>query len=194
MAKKYWLKKTCGIYKITNKLNGMCYVGQSIDICGRWKAHISNKTSLVGISIQTEGVDNFIFEVLEECDKDILNEREIYWIACFNCIHPLGYNKSLGGGAVCEHTSETKRKISESNKGKTLSEETKLKLSESVKKTMTPERREEIGARHRGKKAPQTPEHTEKIAATHRGRKRSEETRRKISEAAKKRKSKTKVE
>ena len=28
-----------GIYKITNNINGKCYIGQSINIKQRWKGH-----------------------------------------------------------------------------------------------------------------------------------------------------------
>ena len=28
-----------GIYKITNKINGHCYIGSSVDIKKRWRAH-----------------------------------------------------------------------------------------------------------------------------------------------------------
>jgi len=134
--KKFWLNKTCGIYKITNKLNGMCYVGQSKDVCGRWKSHISSKKSAIGNAIKTEGVESFIFEVLEECTEEELNEREIYWIAHFNCTYPSGYNKTSGGSTNKTITEHTKKKIGKSMTGKALpkSEDTKIKMSEAAKK------------------------------------------------------------
>lgn len=78
-----------GIYKITNISNGMCYVGQSVNIGDRFKQHIKK-----GIGIDTtnnklyqamlaEGAENFSFEVIEECTKDKLNEREVYWQTYF---------------------------------------------------------------------------------------------------------------
>lgn len=75
-----------GIYKITNTLNGMCYVGQSVDLAARWKQHVKR-----GIGAETStrnklypammeiGVENFTFEIIEECPKEKLNERELYW-------------------------------------------------------------------------------------------------------------------
>lgn len=76
----------CGIYKITNLENGMCYVGQSTNIADRWKQHIKrgigaeaptrNKLYPAMLSI---GVENFSFEIIEECDRSKLNEREDYW-------------------------------------------------------------------------------------------------------------------
>ena len=79
-------KVKCGIYKITNLENGMCYVGQAVNIADRWKQHIKrgigaepltrNKLYPAMLSI---GVENFSFEIIEECDRSQLNEREDYW-------------------------------------------------------------------------------------------------------------------
>lgn len=79
-------KVKTGIYKITNLENGMCYVGQAVHIADRWKQHIKrgigaepltrNKLYPAMLSI---GVENFSFEIIEECDRSQLNEREDYW-------------------------------------------------------------------------------------------------------------------
>ena len=75
-----------GIYKITNLSNQMCYVGQAVDLASRWKQHIKR-----GLGAETPtrnklypameefGVENFSFEVVEECDRSQLDEREDYW-------------------------------------------------------------------------------------------------------------------
>ena len=75
-----------GIYKITNLENGMCYVGQAVDIAERWKQHIKrgigadqptqNKLYPAMLAI---GVENFTFEIVEQCDGSKLSEREQYW-------------------------------------------------------------------------------------------------------------------
>ena len=75
-----------GIYKITNIQNGMCYVGQAVNIAERWKQHIKrgigadpptqNKLYPTMLSI---GVENFTFEIIEECSGIQLTEREKYW-------------------------------------------------------------------------------------------------------------------
>lgn len=75
-----------GIYKITNLKNGMCYVGQAVNIADRWRQHIKrgigaeaptrNKLYPVMLSV---GVENFSFEIVEECERGLLNEREDYW-------------------------------------------------------------------------------------------------------------------
>lgn len=75
-----------GIYKITNIDNQMCYVGQAANIADRWKQHTKRG---VGAEDWTQnklypamyslGVENFTFEVVEECERSRLNEREDYW-------------------------------------------------------------------------------------------------------------------
>ena len=75
-----------GIYKITNLENGMCYVGQAVDIASRWGQHIKrgigaeaptrNKLYPAMLAI---GIENFTFEIVEECSSAKLNEREDYW-------------------------------------------------------------------------------------------------------------------
>lgn len=80
-----------GIYKITNIENQMCYVGQAVNIADRWKQHIKRG---IGAEAPTRnklypamleiGVENFTFEIVEECDKSKLNEREDYWQEYFH--------------------------------------------------------------------------------------------------------------
>lgn len=79
-----------GIYKITNLINGMTYVGQSNNIAERWKQHIKRG---VGADPPTQnklypamlefGAENFIFEIIEECSVAQLNEREKYYQQIF---------------------------------------------------------------------------------------------------------------
>lgn len=80
-----------GIYKITNVDNQMCYVGQAANIADRWKQHCKRG---VGAEDWTQnklypamyslGVENFTFEIVEECDRSRLNEREDYWQEYFH--------------------------------------------------------------------------------------------------------------
>lgn len=75
-----------GIYKITNIKSQKCYVGQAADIASRWKQHIKRG---IGAEAPTRnklypamlehGVENFTFEIVEECSRAQLNEREDYW-------------------------------------------------------------------------------------------------------------------
>ena len=75
-----------GIYKITEIATGKCYVGQAANIAERWKQHIKRG---VGADAPTRnklypamiaaGPENFTFEVIEECSRALLDEREDYW-------------------------------------------------------------------------------------------------------------------
>lgn len=75
-----------GIYKITNELNQMCYIGQAVDIKKRWQTHLKRAVGAEGMvnnklypAMQEFGIENFSFEVIDKCSKDKLNEREQYW-------------------------------------------------------------------------------------------------------------------
>ena len=74
-----------GIYKITDKENpNMFYIGKSNDIERRFKEHKTKTYEQSRIPfdgyIKEKGNDSFIYEVLEECDIEKLNEREASWI------------------------------------------------------------------------------------------------------------------
>ena len=88
-----------GIYKITEMESGKCYVGQSVDLSSRFKQHIKrgigaetptkNKLYPAMLSI---GPENFTFEVVEECEKNQLDEREDYYQQFF---HAIDYGYSI---------------------------------------------------------------------------------------------------
>ena len=75
-----------GIYKITHIDSQKCYVGQAANLADRWKQHIKRG---VGADTPTRnklypamrefGPENFTFEVVEECDRSLLDSREDYW-------------------------------------------------------------------------------------------------------------------
>lgn len=79
-----------GIYKITNQLTDVCYIGQAVDIAERWKKHAK-----CGLGIDTpvssklyqamikDGLENFTFEILEECSKAELDEKEKFYIELY---------------------------------------------------------------------------------------------------------------
>ena len=90
-----------GIYSITNKINGKRYIGQSINIDNRWKEHIRNidnpnKNNTIYKALRKYGLENFIFEVLEECTESELDDKEIYWIEYYDSYNN-GYNMNTGG-------------------------------------------------------------------------------------------------
>lgn len=90
------------IYLITNKLNGMKYVGQtSRDIDTRFAEHCSETRghSKLHNAIQKYGWTNFKVEELEEVPLDQLDEKEQYWIKKLDTYNN-GYNLTLGGSNV----------------------------------------------------------------------------------------------
>ena len=90
-----------GIYKITNKINNKIYIGKSTDIEKRWKYHISHYNyereynKPLYKAFRKYGVENFSFEIIEECLLDI-DEKEKYWINFYNS-YKNGYNATIGG-------------------------------------------------------------------------------------------------
>lgn len=96
-----------GIYIIKNKINDYVYIGQAYDIERRWKKHraigkqgCSTKyieyNNQIHTAMRELGRDNFYLEVLEKCNKELLNEREKYWIRYYNS-YKNGYNATEGG-------------------------------------------------------------------------------------------------
>lgn len=93
------------IYKITNLVNQKSYIGQTNNIKRRFQEHRAAKidangtSKLLHLAIQKYGIENFIFEVIEENIVNY-NEREIYWIQFYDTTNPnKGYNLTNGGDA-----------------------------------------------------------------------------------------------
>ena len=84
-----------GIYRIFHKDTGKCYIGQSANIYVRIQQHYTPKgAERFGLN-KHEMRENMKWEILEECDKESLTEREKYWIEKFNSKKPNGYNKRI---------------------------------------------------------------------------------------------------
>ena len=102
------------IYKITNKLNGMPYIGQTTrTIAERFKEHTQAPT-YIGNAMRKYGMENFTIEIIAECaNQEELNAQEIRFIAEYDSMAPKGYNRTEGGegGIPCE---ETKARLRES--------------------------------------------------------------------------------
>ena len=92
----------CGIYKITNQKTNMCYIGQAADIAKRWKDHAkcwlgidTPANNKLYKAMQEDGIWNFSWELIETCPRDLLNEKEAFYIDLYNsCAY--GYNSNSG--------------------------------------------------------------------------------------------------
>lgn len=121
-----------GIYKITSPANRI-YIGQSNNLERRQKDHNNtNKTKQLRKlhhSLLKYGVESHIFEIIEICDIELLNERERYWQDYYNVLGEYGLN--------CRLTASN-------DKSAIISEETRKKLSESHLGEIHPEWRNKI--------------------------------------------------
>lgn len=123
------------IYRITNKINGKTYIGQH-----KYK-ELNDKYMGSGVNIRRAqkkyGMENFEKEILYSRIqyKETVDDMERFAIAKERALGKAEYNIRDGGGGCAEHNTseETKRKMSESHKGKKHSEETRKKISESNK-------------------------------------------------------------
>ena len=96
------IKQVTGIYKITNIITNECYVGQALDVASRLKTHAKCGLGIdtpagnkLYKAMQEYGIWNFSWELLEQCDKSQLNERERYYIDLYMS-KDYGYNSNKG--------------------------------------------------------------------------------------------------
>ena len=91
------------IYKIINDVNDKLYIGLcTTSIEERFLTHKadskkrSHEMRPLYRAMNKYGIEHFSIEMIEECDIDVLGEREQYWIAYYDTYHN-GYNATLGG-------------------------------------------------------------------------------------------------
>lgn len=100
------------IYKATNLINGKIYIGQTTNFIHRVYQHRSDSNNIekrkgnsyFHNAMNQYGVDNFKFEIIEDIENSLLNEREQYWIKFYNSYSPNGYNLTLGGNGFKGHS------------------------------------------------------------------------------------------
>ena len=151
------------IYLITNKIDGKKYVGQTLvnDVHKRWKQHFQNNSNCIYLknALEKYGKDNFKFQIICICFDNDCNNYEISYIRKYNTLAPSGYNLREGGKNGRQHPdSNEKRRIAATGKkysretieksknnripltginnhnfGKKMSDEQKIKISNTMK-------------------------------------------------------------
>ena len=190
------MKMKSGIYIILNTETKDRYVGQAANLDKRFKEHIKTLkgnyhcNAYLQRSFNKYGLQSFIFNVIEYCDVDCLTAQEQFWI---DQLQP-EYNAAPVAGSMLnyKHTDEARANMSKAHIGKKQhSEEHKRKLSERMKGNKINVGRKQTAQieamRLATKGKPKSAEHKAKIAASNRGKFVSDETRKKQSEAAKRR-------
>jgi group I intron endonuclease len=113
-----------GVYKITSPTYKI-YIGQSRDIEKRFKHYLgmykcTSSQRILYNSFIKHGVKNHVFEIIEHCDFELLNERERYWQDFYDVLSKKGMNCILTETKLNTRviSKETRDKISKANKGK----------------------------------------------------------------------------
>lgn len=177
-----------GIYQIVNTLNGRTYIGSAVSLKKRWREHVRqlrkgiHHSKFMQRCWAKHGESAFVFEPLLFCDKESLIENE--QIAIDQRQPEYNSSPTAGSQLGFRMSDESKAKLAAAARrtknfsGKQHSEESRKKISESRRGKglgqMTPERRKKIGQAHKGKVI--SPEQRAKISATLTGRKQSSET------------------
>lgn len=152
------------IYKIENKINGKCYIGQTIrNLDERVSEHL-RKNYYIGRALNKYGLHNFDIDVIDYAESiDELNSKECFYIEKYNSMTPQGYNLCDGGGRTLgfKHTEESKKSMSNNKKGKYTGEDNhfygkkhteatkeKMRLAWKTTRIMTEEQKEKLRKAH----------------------------------------------
>lgn len=124
------------VYVLYCMATGKCYVGQTrTDLQTRWQLHVNGYCNVhLKRAIKKYGMDGFERQILVDCESQYqMNVLERLWIAVLRSSnHRFGYNIRPGGTSV--HSAGTKRKISRSKLGQSLSSKTRKRISGGMKK------------------------------------------------------------
>ena len=126
-----------GIYKIENRRNGKCYIGSSVDIKQRWRAHRSalnsgkHNSPHLQNAWKKHGEDAFAFSIMLTCSPDrlLLHEQ-----GALDAMTP-AYNtcKTAGNCLGLVQSEEHRKRISDALKGRPVSQETRDKIGNAHK-------------------------------------------------------------
>lgn len=167
------------IYRITNRVNGKRYYGQTTySLEKRWREHLSKLSTNHPLytSMRKYGVENFDIEQVamaaSQEDLDLLEQQYIFKSRTY--LRAFGYNLDLGGRGRGKHSEATRQKISEGLTGKTLPQETRDRISRSntgkhdgPREPRSQETKDKISAKLSGRIL--SPEHKANISSSMRG-------------------------
>jgi len=164
------------------------YVGQTVNPARRFRSHLADK------SVSTpkrDWLDELlllglmpIMEVVEECQKGTVDEKEVYWIAYYRNLNTDLLNVLDGGSWQGTMSDAIRARMSNRHKGCTLTNEHKKKISDSLKgRTHTNERKKKISDARKGQA--HTDETKKKISDALKGHTFTDEARKNISDAGK---------
>lgn len=186
------------IYRLTNKVNGMMYIGQTMDLKKRITRHLYASKSIehangkypISLAIAEFGIDSFVCDILWKSDESddaslirkCLNEKERYFIKKYDSVNK-GYNQTWGGeGMLGYHLpQESIEKIRKGNLGKKLPKwvrEANIKRFSEMRNE--PGYREKLSKRVSGRNNPMYGVHLKGEDSYMFGRHLSDETKRKI--------------
>ena len=123
------MSKISGIYKITNTITGDFYIGSSKNVKRRWESHKwpstwkKHSNSQLYLDMRKYGIENFVFEVIEEVEPGSLKETEQYFI---ETLKPT-YNDRNANGWDIERRKEANKEYYKSEKGKESNRKAKNK-------------------------------------------------------------------
>lgn len=112
----------CGIYEILNIKNNKKYIGSSFDINIRWIIHRSllkggiHDNNHLQRSYNKYGIDNFVYNIIEECLEEDLFNREQYWMDQYP--YEMLYNQrpSAKSNKGFKHSLDTRKRMSDYHK------------------------------------------------------------------------------
>jgi group I intron endonuclease len=151
------MNKISGIYAIKNKTNNKLYIGSSVSPTQRWqKEHLPalNKNKHYNRHLQHSwnkyGENNFEFLILEECNENLLVEREGYWIEhhkSWNRDHGYNLNRYVDDRIIMSE--ETRQLMSEATKQSWQDPKIRTIRCEAMKECITPEKRKALAEARR---------------------------------------------